>query len=738
MAVPAKKGVWQTIRLADGTEVKAQLVGDEHIHFWQTSDGRQLVAQEDGTYRRADMEQLRRNAMQRRQVKSAIGARRAPRRVSIGERTEYLGPKKGIVILMQYTDTKFKTANNLAKYKDILNKENYNTSPFKGSVSDYFKAQSGGKFELTFDVVGPYTASNKASYYGSNNSQGDDKNPDKLIVEAVKAANAEVDFKDYDWDGDGEVDQVFVLYAGKGEADGGGATTIWPHMYYLSATGAQLTLDGVKIDTYACANEVKSDGSINGIGCFCHEFSHCLGYPDFYDTSYSGWFGMNEWDLMDAGSYNGDAFQPAGYSAYEKWMAGWLEPIVLDKDGVTIDSLKAISENGDAYIIYNDGHADEYYMVENRQKTGWDASLPGKGLMITHVDFDKTIWEDNTPNTKVTSAMLQYGYSKTNDHQRFTIFHADNTESAYNMSTDLYPYNTKNSLTDTTTPKASLYNKNTDGSKLMHKPITEIKQNADKTMSFLFRGGYVEPDTTQVVPGDTTQVVPGDTTIVVPVDTTIVIAGDTLFHESFDKCDGKGGNDGNWGTQGYFSGTSAYKPDNKGWIVNNNRAYGGYQCARFGTSSDVGLLTSPSFAFDGETTLVFRAAGWYKDDMSLKVTIATDDKELVDTTLTMASFAWTNFIIPFEGKGKATITFRPNKRFILDDVLVIRKQEEAPSLDGDLNIDGVVDFADVATAIALISSGPVTEVRDLNGDGEFNIADILYLLNIIATKPAEE
>ena len=285
MAVPAKKGVWQTIRLADGTEVKAQLVGDEHIHFWQTSDGRQLVAQEDGTYRRADMEQLRRNAMQRRQVKSAIGARRAPRRVSIGERTEYLGPKKGIVILMQYTDTKFKTANNLAKYKDILNKENYNTSPFKGSVSDYFKAQSGGKFELTFDVVGPYTASNKASYYGSNNSQGDDKNPDKLIVEAVKAANAEVDFKDYDWDGDGEVDQVFVLYAGKGEADGGGATTIWPHMYYLSATGAQLTLDGVKIDTYACANEVKSDGSINGIGCFCQSSGIILPWMRLDKTS---------------------------------------------------------------------------------------------------------------------------------------------------------------------------------------------------------------------------------------------------------------------------------------------------------------------------------------------------------------------------------------------------------------------------------------------------------------------
>ena len=258
------------------------------------------------------MDRLRLNAAKRRKQPLTAGPRRAPLRVSIGEQTHYTGRKKGVVILMQFTDTKFKTANNKAKYNNLLNTPDYSEGSFKGSVADYFRAQSGGRFELEFDVVGPFMAAKNTSYYGSNDSDGLDKHPDELIVEAVKAANAEVDFKDYDWDGDGQVDQVFVVYAGKGEADGGANTTIWPHMFWLSATNKSLTLDGVRIDTYACSNEIDPSGSIEGIGCFCHEFSHCLGYPDFYDTSYSGWFGMGSWDLMDQGSYNGNGFRPAG------------------------------------------------------------------------------------------------------------------------------------------------------------------------------------------------------------------------------------------------------------------------------------------------------------------------------------------------------------------------------------------------------------------------------------------
>jgi M6 family metalloprotease-like protein len=666
----------------------------------------QLVEQEDGTYAKADMQQMTRRANVRR---ANIASRhRAPRRVVVGEQTHYVGQKKGIVILMQFQDTKFKTANNLAKYNNILNKENYTTSPFKGSVADYFKAQSGGIFELDFDVLGPYTAAKNASYYGSNNSDGDDLHPDELVVEAVKAANSEVNFKDYDWDNDGEVDQVFILYAGKGEADGGAANTIWPHMYYLSATSKSLTLDGVRIDTYACSNEIIPDGTIEGIGCFCHEFSHCMGFPDFYDTSYSGWYGTGSYDLMCSGSYNGDSYQPAGYTAYEKWMAGWLEPIVLDKEGVTVDSMKPLSNGGEAYIIYNDGNPKEYYMLENRQKTGWDASLPGKGLMITHVDFDSTIWQENNPNTKVTSQDVQtyamYGITlHVNDHQRYAIVCADNSASDYSPDKDLYPNSGKNSLTDTSTPKASLYNKNTDGTKLLHKPITQIKQNSDKTMSFLFRGGYQEPDTTQIVPVDTTTVVPVDTTIVVPGDTipVIVVKGDTLFYESFNKCDKKGGNDGNWSGN---IGSSTIQPDNEGWEY--LAGYAGDQCARFGNAGTLGTTTTPEFPIDGEAILTFKAAAWTGDGVALKVEASNGVTASV-SQMNMPTGEWGEFTITLTGEGMTQLTFSPQKRFFLDEVLVMKPKSEEPPIEedltGDLNNDGKVDAADIVTLINIIA-----------------------------------
>lgn len=528
MAIPAKPGLWKTLKLSDGTEVRAQLRGDEHVHFWMTEDGRRLMMS-DNVLKEVDETQILSRMAQRKAPMSKAGARKAPRKVAIGDRTHYVGKKKGLVILAQYQDVKFKTANNLAKYKRILNEEGYSVGEFQGSVADYFKAQSRGLFELEFDVVGPYTMANKRSYYGENDSDDNDKNPEAMIVEACKAADAEVNFKDYDWDGDGYVDQVFVLYAGTGEADSYDDEAVWPHMYYLSASSRTQRLDGVTIDTYACSNEVDIEGKIEGIGCFCHEFSHCMGFPDFYDTSYSGNFGMSEFDLMDTGAYNGNTFVPAGYTAHERMMCGWLEPIELSDEDVSVEGLKALSDGGDSYIIYNQAHPDEYYMLENRQKTGWDAQLPARGLMITHVDFDKDIWNDNTPNTKVTTRdMRMYGYSKTNDHQRCTIFHADNDDDSkywkysdqygqymYTKQTlpgDLYPYRGNDSLTNVSAPAATLFNKNTDGTKFMNRRVLDIKQNTDKSVSFSYKASAKDEEDGigDVLNGESTRMRNGD------------------------------------------------------------------------------------------------------------------------------------------------------------------------------------------------------------------------------------
>ena len=360
----------------------------------------------------------------------------------------------------------FKENNNNALFQRIANEKDFSNGDFKGSMYDYFYAQSEGKFELTFDVVGPVTVSNTQSYYGSNDSYGNDKHPAEMVIEALKLVDSQVNFADYDWDGDGEVDQVYVVYAGKGEADGGASTTIWPHEWELSAAayyndgdGAQ-TLDGVIIDTYACGGELNGSGNIDGIGTMCHEFSHCLGYPDFYDTDYSGGQGMGYWDLMDSGSYNGDGYQPAGYTSYERWMAGWKEPVELTTT-TQVANMKALQDGGETYIVYNDGNRNEYFLLENRQFTGWDASLPGEGLLILHVDYSASVWANNKPNDTPSHQRMTW-IAADNEYQ-YTTYQGTKYYSFSGMANDPFPYGSVNAFNKSTTPAAKFYNKNTDG-----------------------------------------------------------------------------------------------------------------------------------------------------------------------------------------------------------------------------------------------------------------------------------
>ncbi len=444
-------------------------------------------------------------------ARQKAAARMAVKRpVDIGERTNYRGQKRGLVILAEFSDTKFKDTHNRAKYNDILNSPGYTTNEgFRGSVADYFRDQSAGLFELQFDVVGPYTTKHSYRYYGKNDDEGLDLYPQDMIEEMCIAADGEVDFSNYDWDGDGIVDEVFVLYAGKGEADNSPSKPdlVWPHMWTLSeANGAPLRLDGVDIDVYACANELAADGTINGIGTFCHEFSHCMGFPDFYDINYGDSYGMGDYDLMSGGNYAGNGFLPVGYTAYEKMVCGWQEPVVLGHEDVSVDSLKPISEHGDTYIIYNDGCPDEYYMIENRQRTGWDARYPSRGLLITHVDFDAEVWFNNIPNTIMTDEeAYEMELTCGNDHQRMTFFHADNTEDDYSTRTDLYPYGTRDSLTTTSRPAAKLFNNNSEGQKLMQGAILNIKQNSDGTMAFSYRAPKAIADAITQHPAPDTQ-----------------------------------------------------------------------------------------------------------------------------------------------------------------------------------------------------------------------------------------
>ena len=283
-------------------------------------------------------------------------------------------------------------------------------------------------FRLDFDVVGPVQLANGYAYYGEDDENGDDMRAGEMVVEACKAIDDEVDFSDYDWDGDGFVDQVYVLYAWHGTATYSDDDTVWQHEYTLEESdyGNTLEIDGVQVNTYACSSEL-GQSHVDGIGTICHEFSHCLGFPDMYDTQYEGNFGMGSWDLMCSGSYNGGSFCPAGYTSYERWVAGWLDPIELTED-MSVTDMKALSDGGESYVIYNDAHPDEYYLLENRQLTGWDRELPAAGMLILHVDYDETVWQWNIVNDIVDYSDYEGYEDCVNDHQRLTIFHADDDD----------------------------------------------------------------------------------------------------------------------------------------------------------------------------------------------------------------------------------------------------------------------------------------------------------------------
>ena len=634
-AIPAKRGQKTTLTLADGTQVVAELRGDEFGHYYEAADGRVFVKSASADfYEQADKTEITNRANVRRMARNAKRAeRRNVRHNEFGVPTSYTGSKKGIIILVNFADKTFNAANNQTLFNNIANAEGFNQGNFNGSMHDYFTSQSNGHFNLTFDVVGPVTLSQNYAYYGQNNSAGDDMRPEQMVVEACNLVEDMVDFNDYDWDGDGEVDQVYIVYAGKGEADGGAKDTIWPHEWELSETYSDFDIDGVHINTYACGPELNGSSQINGLGTMCHEFTHCLGLPDFYDTRPSGTnFGMDSWSLMDYGCYNNNGYTPCNYTGYERMFCGWVQPIELTEN-MQVTGMKSLEDYGDVYIMYNPGHHDEYYILQNVQKKGWDLYAESKGLMIMHVDYDKDIWQQDVVNN-------------TTSRQRCTIFPADRELSSYSTYGDLFPYNSNNSFGNTTSPAAKLYNANTDGTKLMNIEITGITQKSNGTIEFNFvnnNEGSIGPQP----------------------------QGD-VFCETFNECKGTGGNDDRW------SGTiasSGFLPDNEGWEV--TQAYGGNKCARFGTGKKTGIATTPEFEVNGSVTMTFKVAPWGTEGGAIQLTSSNSGITLSQEAFELENETWNECTVTLTGNGYTTITFMASeKRFFLDD---INAEQDAPT-----------------------------------------------------------
>ncbi len=415
-AVPAKPGLFRTLTLSDGTTVKAQLVGDEHGHYWLSADGR-AYQQMDGTthFEEVDITVIQSKANARRAIRrkvcyastsDGLGRYNTPGLGALNSIGEYTIP----VIMVQFSDKKFLSTTTVEKMNRFYNEQGYHDeSGCVGSVRDYFVSQSRGMFKPTFDVVGIVTLSNKYSYYGQN-SGGNDMRVDSLAPHAIAAAVSQLgtDFSQYvrtttNVNGTTTgVPLVCIFYAGYGEATGSPSgsvsNTVWPCEWDCDED-----YSGTHFNAWFVGNELYSDGSLMGMGVFCHEAGHALGLPDFYCTNYnySNDDPFSNWSIMDCGAYVNDARAPIGYTAYERSYLGWLDiPTYTAGEYQNLDPYT--NENGTTAVKLPTSTSTEYFIFENRQPGTWYPEDMGSGLLVTRFAYNKTAWDYNTPNNTQT------------------------------------------------------------------------------------------------------------------------------------------------------------------------------------------------------------------------------------------------------------------------------------------------------------------------------------------------
>lgn len=444
------------------------------------------------------------------------GLHRAPHRIGSHENAALKseGERKVPVILVNFADRKFTlgTMDNLpdslvtdSVVRDYYDKycngtmdgSYYSGHGSYGSIRDYFVTMSDSTFLPKFEVLGPVTLDYGYATYGKNSGSTKDTGYSKFRTEAMaKAVQMGADWTQFDNDGNGTVDMVFFLFAGWGESNTG---TLDPDAIWPKESASMVDIGGVKVATTAACHELRVNVSSayydekdpsrligfkqtkpDGIGVFIHELSHALGLPDFYDTRGVA-FGMDLWSVMDYGEYGDNGFCPGGYTAYERDFMGWQKLVEIDTPQVI--TLKCFADGGCGYKIVNDQNMNEYYVLENRQAKGWDEKVCGKGhgLQVTHVDYYINAWQNNSVNTDP-------------KHQRMTIIAANNnyngsnaakTSSEWNecLAGNLYPGQSYNfNLTDESTPASVCYTGD-----YMHKPIRNITENEDGTITLCFK-----------------------------------------------------------------------------------------------------------------------------------------------------------------------------------------------------------------------------------------------------------
>lgn len=504
-----------TVTQPDGSVLQAYQHGDEHFNWYTDKDGVILIRKAD-TFYIAHIDQcgkisssnlLAHEKSQRQDAeKRAVAAQnrnlffekaqqrietRAMRREPVQvDKTffPHTGSPKAIVILAQYKDTPFTLTNPRQSFQQFLNGEGrpvdygHGENRNASSVKQYFKDMSFGKFTPQFDVYGPVTLPHNLAYYGGTDPNGGGEKFSELITDACQLMDDSLNFANYDANGDGYADLVYVIYSGYGQNMGAPDNTMWPKAGTIYPCPS---FDGKKICRAGISNELIGNPKtpkkkmISGIGLFCHEFSHCMGLPDFYPTLASARGdnqGMEAWSLMDDGEYTANGWWPTAYTAWEREAMGWM----------TIDNLttaqqielQTIDNKGKAYRIYNDNDPStkDYYIVQNIQAEHWNAGLKSHGLLMYHVNYEATAFilsSNSVNNVKGKPRMTVIPA----DGLLYSSYNGDRNKYKEDLKGDLFP-GTKNVTELTDANNLPNYAPWTGGT--LDKPIYNISERDGK------------------------------------------------------------------------------------------------------------------------------------------------------------------------------------------------------------------------------------------------------------------
>ena len=702
-----------TVTQPDGSTLVIQGHGDEFYHFTTTADGYTIVKNDAGYYVYAQLQNNRltptdriaRNQAERTandvsfleatgkmliEKANNDGARKSRRKVATKESDSYYKNFRGLVILINFSDRKFSRSDAHSVYDHMFNDVNYKGyknengtsnrygSMFIGGVRDYFSQNSMGKFAPQFDVVGPVEVDMKSTEVNGN------KNAWVVFAQAIANLSSTVDFSKYDADGDGVVDMMYFIVAGYGaNYSGNSSAYLWPHKWSLEYVDIP-RYNGKRMGKYACSVELYGWESnqqtiLDGIGTVCHEFSHVLGLPDEYDTDYEAGgqsHDPGQWSVMAGGSYSQLGRLPVGYSAFQRYASGFLTPKVITSTGKF--ELNPMQESNEAYMLKTPVDK-EFFLLENRQQSGWDAMLPGHGMLVFRVDSTNLeVWETNRVNA-------------TPSHNYYELLRAGNSTSGAQTS-DPFP-GTSNIMTlnNSTTPSLCTWNGtyNTFG-------LSEIAETNGVINFKVNKEGNVE-----------------------------------MLVEDFETM-GSTSATGSTNVRGRFC----------SWNFTKCGVAAPGKDACDGTYSVAMKKPSAITTAEPITINPFMISVYFFNPTSttakFKVQYSIDKTEWEDlgevnvqtSTEGKASFKMPTISEPAYFRVSQVGGSTTAKVYV--DNISFSYYKEAGE-EGDINGDGTVDVSDVTALINKIlgASDYTDEVCDINGDGEINVSDVTQLINQI-------